>query len=149
MMEMIMTMNPVLAIAAGVGACIVVGVGVGIYKVVRKADEEDPNSYKNLIRRQYVCDKLDGQAVMKWFKERAGLAKGNPIFFLAKPTEQTSRMFALDRVPKTLDTAHCLIQCVVDDETNLPVDIRLISFCSLSEKLSATLAEKEYVMIKP
>lgn len=149
MLKTIMAMNPVTAIAVGVGVCVVVGVGIGVYKVVKNAETEDPNSYQNLIRRQYVCDKLDGQTLMEWFKEKASLVKGNPVYFVAKPMDKTSRMFALGRVPKDMDTEHSLIQCVVDDATNLPVEVRLISFNKLSEKLRDSLSDKEYIVIKP
>lgn len=153
--------NPTIAVAAGVsmlpvskiliaGAIvgIVIGIGIGIYKVIRSSENDDPNNYKNLIRGQYICDTLDGHTVMNWFQENAHLAKGEAVFFLAKPTKNTSKMFALDHVPKDLDITHCLIQCVVDESTNLPVAIRLVSFSRLSEKVSAPLGDKEYLIIK-
>ena len=57
-------------------------------------------------------------------------------------------MFALNRVPDALDKKHSILQVVVDDATNLPVAMRLISFAKLDEELCKNLGEKSYVIIK-
>lgn len=142
----VLSVSQILIAGAIVG--IIVGIGIGVYKVIKNAKNDDSNSYKNLIRGQYICDTLDGHTVMNWFQENAHLTKGEAVFFLAKPTKNTSKMFALGHIPKNLDTTHCLLQCVVDESTNLPIAIRLVSFSRLSEKVRAPLEDKEYLIIK-
>lgn len=126
---------------------VVAGIGMGIFRIVRNNSAEDPNSYNNLIKNQTVCDELRIEELKKWFLTKCSLAKGNTVFFLAKPCMETSQMFALSRVPRALDKEHSLLQAVVDEATNLPVAIRLISFSKLDENLRENLAEKNYIII--
>lgn len=132
---------------AGIVIGVVAGIGVGIYKVMQKTDDIDQFSYAYLVKNQTVVDVLNGSVIAAWFQENRKLAKENACFFLAKPSADTSRMFALDRVPNNLDAEHCLLQCVVDESSNLPVAIRLISFSKMSEKLISQLEGKEYIII--
>ena len=123
------------------------GISVGIYKVIKTNSFEEPNSYRNLIRNQTIYDELHIAELKKWFIDNQSLAKGNAVFFLAKPSDETSRMFALDHIPNTLDKEYSLLQVIVDDATNLPVAIRLISFSRMDNILSANLSGKNYVIV--
>lgn len=129
-------------------AAVVAGIGTGIYKIIKANLEEDQNAYKNLIKNQSVYDELHIENLKEWFLSKRTLTKGNAVFFLAKPCKETSKMFALNRVPGALDKEHSILQVVVDDATNLPIAVRLVSFAKLDEELCRNLNEKSYVVIK-
>ena len=126
---------------------VVAGVGVGIFKVVKSNSIEDPNSFDNLVKNQTVCDELRIAELKNWFLTNRSLAKGNAVFFLAKPCAETSQMFALSHTPSSLDKDHSLLQVVVDEATDLPVAIRLLSFSKLDENLSKNFTKKNYIII--
>ena len=129
-------------------AAVVAGIGTGIYKIIKANLEEDQNAYKNLIKNQSVYDELHIENLKEWFLSKRTLTKGNAVFFLAKPCKETSKMFALNRVPGALDKEHSILQVVVDDATNLPIAVRIVSFAKLDEELCRNLNEKSYVVIK-
>ena len=131
------------AIIIGIAA----GIGLGIYKVLNDGDGNDSGTYACLIKNQAVVDLVDKATIWEWFQKNRTLAKGKAFFFLAKPSSKTSKMFALNRVPNGLDVDHCLLQCVVDEATDLPVAIRMISFSTINEKLAAVIKEKGYIIL--
>lgn len=130
-----------------VGVAVIAGVGVGVYKVFKSDASDDSNSYEFLIKNQYVCDELNLNEIKKWFLLKRSLVKGNAFFFLAKPSPETSAMFALNRTPRDLDVDHSVLQIVVDDSTNLPVDMRLISFSRLSSDIESSFKDKKYIVV--
>lgn len=127
---------------------VIAGIVTGICKIIKANLEGNSNAYKNLIKKQSIYDELRIENLKEWFLSKGKLTKGNAVFFLAKPCKETSKMFALNRVPDALDKKHSILQVVVDDATNLPVAMRLISFAKLDEELCKNLGEKSYVIIK-
>jgi len=139
-------MNDTLWIAVGIG--VIVG-GVAAAAVLKKfrptANKTD--MLENLVKNQLICDALDMGNVIAWFRENAEKAKGNAVFFLAKPTEQMAEMFAITGNIRQLDPEHNLLQIVVDKKENLPVAIRLISYDTKPNLIAEQMKEKDYMII--
>ncbi|MBR5565271.1 MAG: hypothetical protein IKW08_03795 [Roseburia sp.] len=112
----------------------------------RKNDASKEERVSQLIENQWVCDELDTKKVIHWFRENAALANGEVVFFLAKPTPHTAKMFALQDEWKQLDPEHNLLQVIVDEKVKLPVAVRVISFNTMPQKLADEMKEREYML---
>ncbi|MBR5565272.1 MAG: hypothetical protein IKW08_03800 [Roseburia sp.] len=137
------------AVAAGILTAGAVGV-YGFSKMLEEESgkEERKTIFEKLVEKQKVCDIADGQIILKWFRAHEQKGGANPVFFLAKPTEDTVRMFALGKLPKELDCEHSLLQAVVDGDSKKTKAIRMISFSSLQKEIADLLSEKDYVIIE-
>lgn len=136
---------------AAVCVGIVVG-GVAAFFLLKKlrGNREETNTEDDvsaLVKNQLVCDALRMPDVVGWFRDNAAKAKGEAVFFLAKPTKHTAEMFAIIGDIELLDAEHNLLQAVVDSKKNLPVAIRLIAFDTCPDKLTEQLNGKDYMII--
>lgn len=103
--------------------------------------------FDKLIETQLVCDVLDGATLAEWFKNQQETSKVDLIFFIAKPTGETIKMFALDHVPEELDCEHCLLQVAVKKENCEVKAIRMISYNLMNQGIAILLENKDYVIV--
>lgn len=129
----------------------IVAAGVILKKTGLIFTERKPLAEKDmmskLIENQLVCDALDTGNITAWFREKEVLTKGNAVFFLAKPTAYTAKMFFLQEDWKQLDPKHNLLQAVVDEEKKLPVAVRVISFNTMPRDLADKIKDKDYIIL--
>lgn len=135
-----------LAAVAGVlvGAAVAHGV---ITRLERKPAPRQPSAFDKLVEKQLVCEELDGTLLADWFRKQQGDPNEKLVFFLAKPTENTAKLFALGRIPEELDRDHSLLQAAVTEDGQQVRAVRLISFATLAESVAKLLEDKEYVII--
>ena len=84
-------------ITVGLGV-IIGGIAVGIVLKKHKSVETataKTDMLSELVKNQFVCEALDMENVTAWFRENANKAQNDAVFFLAKPTTQTAKMFAI------------------------------------------------------
>lgn len=134
------------ALAVGVVLGICAG---GLYWVRhRKTMESSFFRFADLIANQVVMDAVNGRLLADWFRENGAVAKGTPVFFLAKPCGQTVKMFGLDAIPQELDVTHNLLQVVVDEAEKLPVAMRMVSFERMDTELEKAFNGQNFLVVK-
>lgn len=104
-------------------------------------------SYSQLIKEQAVTDELNGPMLSKWFREN-DYEEIKTVFFLAKPTRENSKMFAITDYPKKVDVNHYMLQVIVDADKNIPVKHRIISFNTVADGISELFNSDGYTIIK-
>lgn len=126
-------------------------VGAVVMKKLMDSYEMKPpkqrTDFDKLVETQLVCDFLDGATLADWFKKQQDSFKKELIFFVARPTSETAKMFALDHVPEQLDRNHSLLQVAVNKENYEVKAIRMISYNSIHEGIGDLLKDKDYVII--
>lgn len=103
--------------------------------------------FDRLVETQLVCDVLDGATLSDWFKLQKVNFKEELVFFLAKPTAMTAKMFALDHIPEQLDCSHSILQVAVNKDSYEVKAIRLISYNGMNDGIAKLLENKDYVII--
>lgn len=147
---MFLMINKITLLIIGTG--IIVG-GVVAWSLIRKLKintnkvQASKDDVTKLVENQLICDDLDIGNLVLWFKNNASKANGNAVFFLAKPSAETKKMFAITGKIDQLDSESNLIQVVVDKQKNFPVAMRLVSYNTLPEQLSNQLKSKNYIII--
>ena len=138
-------------LAAVVGGAVGAIGGYLIMKKMSDKHEATPQkprtAFDKLVENQLVCDALDGATLAGWFKKQQERFGAELVFFIAKPTAETAKMFALDRVPEQLDREHSLLQVAVNKENYEVKAIRMISYNTVNEKIAKLLENDDYVII--
>ena len=130
-----------------------VGSAVVLYGVNKILEEEpkkvkEKTAFEKLIEKQKVCDIADVSMLTEWFREYEQKGAPKPVFFIAKPTEHTSKMFALGKIPRELNCEHSLLQAVINGKSMEVKAIRLISFSSLQKEITQLFGDKDYVIVE-
>lgn len=108
---------------------------------------QEKSEFDKLIDNQCVCDVLDGPTLIAWFKEQEANIEAPLVFFIAKLTDETAKMFALMDIPEKLDREHTLLQVAVDKESYDVKAIRLINYVTQSDGVARLLKEEDYVIV--
>lgn len=118
-----------------------------ITRLESKPAPRQPSAFDKLVEKQLVCEELTGTVLADWFRKQQADSREKLVFFLAKPTENTAKMFALGRIPGELDRDHSLLQAAVTEAGQQVRAVRLISCNTLAESVAKLLEGKEYVII--
>lgn len=143
-------MNNTMWLSIGFGAIAGVIIAVVVLKKIQASVKErdcKPGTLDELVKDQLTCDELNMSNVISWFRENAGKASGEAVFFLAKPTVQMAEMFAVTADIRQLDQEHNLLQVVVDQKEKLPVAVRLIACNSKPDLIVERMKDKDYMII--
>lgn len=109
---------------------------------------ETENIFDELVKNQLVCDELDGNILVEWFKKQAENSDEELVFLIARPTEETAKMFAVSPLPDNLDKEHSMFQAAVNKETYVTVAVRMVSFVSLNNGVAELFGNEDYVVVK-
>lgn len=134
-----------------IGAAIAMGAIVGISELLMSLENNVSaptiDAYRP-IREDVFCQKINGDFLSDWFDERKKKHGSHAIYFLARMTEKTMRMFAMDKVPAGINMKHYLIMAIVDKEQNLPKAVCLVNFSEIDQALEEILGDQEYMLIE-
>lgn len=108
---------------------------------------KEPSQFDKLIATQFVCDEVNGIILADWFKKQKEKSIESVVLFIAMPTKEAEKMFALEPLPKELDNKHYLLQVVVGEKDCDIKAIRLINFNTMASELSQLFGEKDYIIV--
>lgn len=138
------------------GTALAIGAAVGLAYGAKKAidsigdleKQADHDIFDELIRKQEVYDKVDGGMLMSWFGEKRAHYPEKTMGVLARVTQENAEMFLFGTVPDAFDSEHALYQAVIEADSGVTLESRLISFCNLSSTVSQGLEGKSYIFFQ-
>lgn len=108
--------------------------------------KEPATDFSIFLEDHYVVDKLVGSDVAAWFNAAQKGADGKCLWVLARPTEKVLDRFRITGCPKDLDQDSSLLQFTMDKQTSCVNNGRLISFCTISDRLREHLDKNGFAL---
>lgn len=127
-----------------------IAAAVSIMELIKFLEDETPSekpaAYRP-VRENSFCETVDGDFLSDWFEKNQEKYGVDSACFLARVTPKTMAMFAMDAIPKGMETNQHLLMAVVDKVQKLPKIVCLVNFCQMDEELQTLLGDQEYLLI--
>lgn len=132
-------------IIAGLAA---VAAGTALYNWLdgREEANESPLSFDEFLEHQNNLDSLELEHLVTWFKAKGG--NEHSLCLLAYPTPAMLEKFKIQGAPADLDPCTNLLQLLIDKVSNDLLAVRLISFSTISDQVTALFGDEDYCALE-